>query len=105
MPNGSPRLKTIAEPAENMPKHASTTDVSNRNTTARKKLPRYSTPKNTRPKNRYKNEKKVVSRKSHAELEMITVGRLIGVSRTLARVPCICSWRMEFARLEKPVMK
>src|ERR1044071_9047407 len=78
IPNGSPRLKTIAKLAESIPKHASTTVVSKRNMTARKKLPRNCTPKNTRPKKRYRNEKNVVSRKSHAELATMIVGRLIG---------------------------
>src|SRR6185369_2197422 len=87
MPNGSPRLKTIAKLAESIPKHASTTVVSKRNTSARKKLPRNCTPKNTRPKKRYRNEKKVVSRKSHAELATMIVGKLIAVSRTLSSVP------------------
>jgi hypothetical protein len=52
IPNGSPRLNTIAKLADNIPKHASTTVVSRRKTTARKKFPRYCTPKNTQPKKR-----------------------------------------------------
>src|SRR5215216_20532 len=105
IPKGSPRLKTIAKLAESIPRHASTTVVSKRKTKARKKLPRNCTPKNTRPKKRYRNEKNVVSRKSHAELATIIVGKLIGVSSTLSNVPCICSCLIELARLEKPVMK
>src|ERR1700752_387204 len=105
IPKGSPRLKTIAKLAERIPRQTSTTVVNKRKTRASKKLPLYCTPKNTQPKKRYKNEKKVVSRKSHAELATITVGRLIGVSNTLSSVPCICSCLIELARLEKPVMK
>src|SRR5512138_1394784 len=102
MPNGSPRLKTIAKLAERMPRQARTTVVNSRNINARKKLPRKCTLKKTRPKNKYRKEKKVVSRKSHAELATMTVGKLIGVNSTLSSVPCICSWRIEFARLENP---
>ena len=45
------------------------------------------------------------ARKRLAELETTTVGTLIGVSRTLSSVPCICSCLIEVASAENPTRK
>ena len=63
MPNGSPRLKTIAKLAESIPRQASTTVVSKRNATARRNC-RDTARQRTRDQKRDKETRRTSSRRN-----------------------------------------